>query len=245
VGVGVAHAGTAWWDRLILAHPGVTRAPAFPDSVDFFRGRWRDGLDDAAASRYHAWFPRPPGALAGEWTVTYMLDAWVPPLLRRAAPDARLMVLLRDPVTRFRSGRVGDEGRGRRAVTARAAANASFSRGLYADQLARLWSAYPRDQVLVLQYERCLDDPRAELRRTYAFLGLDPGPADEVGASRPDDPPTTSPDDVLDERQAATLARAYAPENARLAALLPDLDLGLWIPPPDATGGSDAEASPP
>ena len=103
-----------------------------------------------------------------------MLDAWTPALLRRAAPEARLLVLLRDPVERFRSGTTLAENRFTVGSTARAAANAAFNRGLYADQLLRLWQAFPREQVLVLQYERCVADPRGELARTYAFIGLAP-----------------------------------------------------------------------
>ena len=96
-----------------------------------------------------------------------MLDAWTPRLLRRAAPDARLLVLVRDPVERFRSGRTLAENRLTVGSTARAAANAAFGRGLYADQLLRLWRVFPREQVLVLQYERCVADARSELRRTF------------------------------------------------------------------------------
>ena len=110
-----------------------------------------------------------------------MLDAWTPPLLRRAAPDARLLVLLRDPVERFRSGRTLAENRLTVGAAPRAAANAGYQRGVYADQLLRLWKVFPPARVLVLQLERCVRDPRAELRRTFAFLGLDPAAADAHG----------------------------------------------------------------
>ena len=33
-----------------------------------------------------------------------MWDFWTPPMLRVAAPEARLLVLLRDPLDRFVSG---------------------------------------------------------------------------------------------------------------------------------------------
>jgi hypothetical protein len=159
-----------------------------------------------------------------------MLDAWTPRLLRRAAPDARLLVLVRDPVERFRSGRTLAENRFTVGSTARAAANAAFGRGLYADQLLRLWRAFPREQVLVLQYERCVADPLAELRRTFAFLGLDPEAAGgiavgiRVNASQ-------GPKAALSAWHQDVLARRYAPENERLAALVPDLDLALWTQP--------------
>jgi hypothetical protein len=230
VGVGTARSGTTWWDGLIAAHPDVARAPGVPKEVHFFDDRWADELDDQAIAEYHAFFARPAGKQAGEWTPGYMLDAWTPRLLRRAAPDARLLVLVRDPVERFRSGRTLAESRFTVGSTARAAANAAFGRGLYADQLLRLWRAFPREQVLVLQYERCSDDPAVELRRTFAFLGLDPDAAPtidlgvRVNASQ-------GPKSALTPWQADVLARRYAPENERLASLVPDLDLALWTRP--------------
>lgn len=230
VGVGTARSGTTWWDGLIAAHPDVARAPGVPKEVHFFDDRWADELDDEDVAAYHAYFARPAGKRAGEWTPGYMLDAWTPRLLRRAAPDARLLVLIRDPVERFRSGRTLAESRFTVGSTARAAANAAFGRGLYADQLLRLWRSFPREQVLVLQYERCLSEPRAELRRTFAFLGLDEAAADgltvdvRVNAS-------AGAKVALSAWQEQVLAQRYAVENDRLAALVPDLDLALWTMP--------------
>ncbi len=53
-------------------------------------------------------------------------------------------------------------------------ANESLSRSLYSRQLETLLDQFDRSQVLVLQFERCVQDPAAELRRTYEFLGADP-----------------------------------------------------------------------
>ena len=73
-------------------------------------------------------------------------------------------------------------------------------------------------------------DPLAELRRTFAFLGLDPEAAGgiavgvRVNASQ-------GPKAALSAWHQDVLARRYAPENERLAALVPDLDLALWTQP--------------
>lgn len=231
VGVGTARSGTSWWDDLVHQHPGVARAPGVPKEVHFFDELWSEGLDEAAGRTYHAFFARPEGRLAGEWTPGYMLDPWAPRLLHRAAPEARLLVLLRDPVERFRSGRSLAENRITVGSTPRAAANAAFGRGIYADQLLRLWRIFPREQVLVLQYERCVRDPREQLRRTYRFLGLDPAPADEANVGRRVNE-TRGPKVELSEQQERTLIERYAPENERLAELLPeDLDISLWRRP--------------
>jgi hypothetical protein len=141
-----------------------------------------------------------------------------------------LLVLLRDPVERFRSGRTLAENRFTVGSSARAAANAAFNRGIYADQLLRLWQAYPREQVLVLQYEQCVADPRRQLERTFVFLGLDPEvPAELDLAGRVN--PSRGSKVTLNEWQEDQLVRRYAPENARLAAMLPELDLSLWRAP--------------
>ncbi len=230
VGVGTARSGTSWWDSLVSAHPRVSKPPGTPKEVHFFDGLWAGDLADADVARYHAFFARPEGHLSGEWTPGYMLDVWTPALLHRAAPEARLLVLLRDPVERFRSGRTLAENRFTVGSTARAAANAAFNRGIYADQLLRLYAAFPPEQVLVLQYERCVAEPAAELRRTYTFIGLDPEiPAGLEVAGRVNESRGTKV--TLTAWQEDQLARRYAPENERLAGLVPDLDLDLWQAP--------------
>ena len=231
VGVGTARSGTTWWDSLINAHPRVSRPATTPKEVHFFDDRWKQGLTDGDVERYRALFVRPPGHLSGEWTPGYMLDVWTPALLRQAAPDARLLVLLRDPVERFRSGRTLAEDRFTVGSTARAAANAAFARGLYADQLLRLWAAFPPGQVLVLQFERCVAAARVELERTYAFMGLEPTIPNGLDVAKPVNV-SRGPRLSLSPWQEDQLVRRYAPENERLAGLLPDLDLALWRSPP-------------
>jgi hypothetical protein len=230
VGIGAPGSRTSWWHGLILRHPHVALPTGRPGELHFFDDGWRRAPDETDLARYHAMFPRPPGSLAGEWTPTYLQQVWTPPLLRRAAPDARLLVVLRDPVARFRADMAEPRDRPGGSPTPRAAANAAFSRGLYADQLLRLWRAFPREQVLVLQLERCVSDPRRELERTFTFLGLPPhatsgiDPDSGVIADAAADP---APSDWSTEQ----LARHYETENARLAELLPDLELALWRVP--------------
>ena len=101
------------------------------------------------------------------------------PLLHRAAPDARLLVMLVDPVERFRlmianswQRRSAKERTDNRAAETDFLSN-SVPRGRYLSQLRNLYDFYPRDRVLVLQYERCVKDPAAEYARTLRFLGVD------------------------------------------------------------------------
>src|SRR5205814_1154809 len=47
-------------------------------------------------------------------------------------------------------------------------------RGFYYQQLRHVLEFFPRDQVLVLQFERCVQDPVGEMERTWRFVGLEP-----------------------------------------------------------------------
>jgi hypothetical protein len=85
-------------------------------------------------------------------------------------------------------------------------------------------ASFPREHVLILQYERCRAGYEGELERTYRFLGLDPSnrPAGERNA--PGDPRIRD----LPQSERDRLAREYAPDVARLAQLAPEVDPALW-----------------
>jgi hypothetical protein len=226
VGVGVQKAGTNWWNLALAEHPDVD--PSVRKELHFFQHQWERGFGDDDVRAYHRYFPRRPGHLSGEWTPRYIVDPWTPARLRRAAPDARLLVLLRDPIERFRSGTTHNLARFQtrtEKLHPRFLVEAT-ERGRYASLLARLVEHFPREQVLVLQLERCTRDPEREIARTYEFLGLDPDFRASVldrrvGAARTDR--FELPDDLR-----AALYREYEPEVLRLAREWPEVDIGLW-----------------
>jgi len=223
VGVGVARAGTSWWFSLLTQHPKVAKTKAHKE-LHFFDHYM--GVEDFDPAAYHRYFPRPPGMVAGEWTPRYMYDYWTPPMLHRAAPEAKILVILRDPVERYLSNQALIRSRG--LPTSHTLVNHQFERGLYARQLHGLLAYYPRDQVLVLQYERCVADPQAQVRRTLEFIGLDPDewqPA-EPTAKRVNESAAAKPE--LDAANREALATAYQSDLRDLFTQFPDLDPTLW-----------------
>ena len=148
---------------------------------------------------------------------------WVPALLARAAPRARLLVLLRDPVERLRSG-LAHRRRDRGRLTVEAWLDA-VERGFYDQSLQRWFAHFPREQILVQQYEHCVADPAAQLARTYRFLGLEPfvpgGLGDRVNATR------RTPD-PLDDDVHRRLVELYLPDVRALATDVPGLDPSAW-----------------
>ena len=98
VGVGAQRAGTTWWNFLIEQHPQVTRR--YPKELQYFVGRRDQEID---ASDYWRYFARKPGTVVGEWTPSYMFFDWIMRDLAAAAPDAQIIISLRDPVDRYLS----------------------------------------------------------------------------------------------------------------------------------------------
>jgi Sulfotransferase family len=227
VGVGAQRSGTTRWFDLIVAHPEIEAPPATRKELHYFDRFHAGGFTAADAAGYGEYFPRPPGLLTGEWTPVYLAAPWAPALLAAAAPRTRVLVLLRDPIERYLSGLQRHH---RVALATAEPLNAmapleAFMRGLYHAQLTLLLAHFPRAQVLILQYERCVRDPRSELRRTYESLGLrDAGflPDFEAHPNRQPDKPELRPD----ARRA--LVEAYAQDVAALARDFPEIDVSLW-----------------
>jgi hypothetical protein len=223
IGVGVQKSGTSWWHRLICEHPAMIGT--VPKELHFFDQFWQRSFTDDDAALYSQYFPRPLGSWAGEWTPRYLLDYWVPPLIARAAPKAKIVVILRDPIERYRSGLSHEIERG--AAPGPRLAQETMARGLYHRQLSGLRRCIPDRQILVLQYERCRLDPLTELRRTYEFLGFDQPDFRPSSLGRTINP-SRSVKAELSADARTQLVAAYEPDIVDLIALYPEIDVSLW-----------------
>ncbi|MER6127759.1 sulfotransferase [Streptomyces sp. NPDC001795] len=241
VGVGAMKSGTTWWWSILTSHPDIASprdcssdsAPASAGEtnkrlyrakeIHFFDHYGR--VEEIDPVSYHRYFPRPEGCIAGEWTPRYMYDFWTPPMLRAAAPSARLLVMLRDPLERFVSA-LGHHLKFGGALTGPVMEH-QFHRGFYWQQLRNLLYHFERDQLLVLQYEQCVKDPLREAARTFTFLGVDPDrwrPPSEytrrVGL--------VCPKPMVDRATLHAVRQATEPDVTRLLQDFPEIDGALW-----------------
>lgn len=224
VGVGVQKAGTTWWYDVVSAHPQIHHRPERPKELHFFDRFWGEPFGAVDVESYHRWFARPPGRLAGEWTPRYLHDWWVPRLLAAAAPEARLLVMLRDPLDRYLSGIAHELSSRRRRDPA--IPGDALRRSCYAAQLERLLSIVPAERLLVLQFERCVAAPHDERSRTWSFLGLDV-PDTEVEVPAPMNV-TVGPHPQLPGSVADAVRDDLATDLERLLQMPFDIDPRRW-----------------
>jgi hypothetical protein len=233
--IGAQKAGTTALYAYLRWHPGIT-GPSWKE-VSFFDRHWWRG-----ESWYRGHFPlRSRGRLVGEASPSYLFHPLAPERARAVVPDARLVALLRDPVDRaysqyqhevalgreplsFEDALAAEEERTSGEVERLLADPRAFSRawwdhtyaarGLYAEQLERWLSVFPREQLLVVTTDELGERPAQAYASILAHLGAPPHSLDEYPRVFDRDYAPMRP-----ETRAALQAR-FAEPNRRLEALL-------------------------
>jgi hypothetical protein len=222
--LGASDAGSRWLFTRLTALPDVT-GPAGGDLVAHFFDRFAtEQFGDAERSAFATYFPRRAGHRVGYQLLDGLAYPWMIPLLARAAPEARVVVIVRDPLARLHAG-LAETLDNRRPHVGSYLADA-VDRGFYGQQLLHLFASYPQERVHVVQYEQCVATPREEVIRASHFLGLDPTGVPPV-IDGPNDR-TTLASDPWSEQVRARLRAVYADDVSLLAGLVPALDLSLW-----------------
>ncbi|MFN8619146.1 MAG: hypothetical protein U0869_00185 [Chloroflexota bacterium] len=202
--VGAAMAGASRLRTELGRHPAIRFAePEEPHHFSDVRpaprfARRMPVVTDAAA--YLRLFEgAPAGSLRAEASTSYLTSPETPDRIAAVAPDARIVILLRDPVERawahHRSDRAhGDERRGfLRAIRDELHRPARWGvepvylgAGRYADGLARYLDRFGPEHVWVRFSEWVAPDPGRAAHELVGWLGLD---ATGLAAA-----PTTGPD---------------------------------------------------
>ena len=236
---GVPKAGTTALHSALARHPSLFMSPVKEPKFFLTDGAppAEGGPGDAKTYREHIWQPAayealfdaaPAGALRGESTPFYLYSRAAQQRIRDMVPDARLIVVLRDPVERAHSNWTHLWSAGldpcddflqacEQEESRIAAGWADFwhytALGRYGEQLQHLYSRFPREQILVFRYRAMIDDPARTLDRVCAFLGVPTGVLTEL----PRENVTAHPEATVRHRIGGTARRA----GATVSALLP------------------------
>jgi hypothetical protein len=189
---GTQKGGTTALDAYLRSHPQICMAGVkevhFFDNEDAFRS----GSPDYAS--YHSAFnPKPTHKLIGEATPIYMYWYDAPRRMWEYNPKLKLIVILRNPIERafshwnmmrldkfdslpFWEAILTEQERCRKELPLQHRYHSYIDRGHYLEQLRRLWTFFPRDQVLVLKNESLRQNPLETLNTVCRFLDVDAPP---------------------------------------------------------------------
>jgi hypothetical protein len=239
---GAPRSGTTWLYALLDRHPDVFMARPVAPEPKFFLV---DHLYEKGLQYYSdTWFAAAGAAqLAGEKSTDYLESRPAAERIARDLPRVQLIFILREPAERAYSNYLWTRTNGLESLDFATALMTEderertlpdrlrfarpysyFSRGLYADLLARYFDRFPRRQLLVLKFEDIIARPVDLASRVHRFLGITPRPEDAVGLGVIN--PSMEDETGFDEEIRRELTARYAEPNRRLAALLgPDFEL--------------------
>lgn len=195
--IGAMKGGTTSMFQYLAQHPQVR--PPFRKEIKFFDIHFAKGL-----GWYRAHFPlqakMKAGAVTGEATPYYLFHPLAAERMAKFLPNAKLIVMLRNPVDRAYSHyshmrRVGREplsfenafaseperlaGEADRIVsdpnysTFTHVHYSYLARGCYAEQLPRWLDRFPREQMLILPSEDLTTAPAQVFQKSLDFLGIE------------------------------------------------------------------------
>lgn len=197
--IGAPRSGTTSLYEYLRAHPDIYMSPV--KEPDYFANETPEALE-RKRPEYEALFDKArEEARRGEASALYLAHPHAPENIRQAIPDARLVVVLRDPVERAYShflhaqriyaehpdsadDRRSDEAAFLAAVDrahregftrpGRTDAEVWIRSGFYHHDLLRYRSLFPTEQMRIYRFEDLATDPRALTTDLYRFLGVDP-----------------------------------------------------------------------
>jgi hypothetical protein len=229
--IGAQKGGTSSLYRYLIEHPDI--GAAFTKEVHYFDVQYEQGMN-----WYLAHFPfRGQAAVTGEASPSYLFHPAAPQRVKETLPQAKLIVLLRNPVDRAYSHHQMNVSKGveplsfEEAIAAeperlrkleagtdeewRVASFVSYlRRGLYTEQLQRWLAVFPPERFLILKSEAFFQRPDEAMQQTLAFLGLPPWRVDRYDVYNPGAYDTMRPE------TRARLREYFAPHNRQLYDLL-------------------------
>lgn len=244
---GAQKCGTSSLRATLSSHPQIHMAT--PKELHFFDRRFAEGLEHYAEQ----FTPTPEQVHWGEASPVYMYDRDARRRMAEAIPDAKIVVIVRDPTSRAYSHYWHERRLGREsaetfeqalALEPERLARGSrmdrmkysyVDRGRYLDQILSLVEGHGRSNVHVMLLEDLVSDRVPTLRALLTFLEIDPNTADTLQERRTNRyreqatdgtiKPVEYPKMLASTRE--QLVSEFREPNDRLAAWL-GRDLSAW-----------------
>jgi hypothetical protein len=240
--VGMQKSGTTSLFHNLKQHPDIEITPNFSENsrgfvnrkeTFFFSSPWKPVV--ASVEHYKTLF-NDNGKVQGEVSPEY----WRPSAfdkMRTTVPDAKLIIICREPVSRLESAFNHLVERGRSSGTGKglkwnrwdsehafednlrheidSGSPGMVAMGFYADIIGQILARFDRSQLLVLVAEEYRDSPQRTYDQIFDFLGLPTVPIDNQNRN-------VKPQKLfrLTPEQRAVLQGIYRPSNERFFSIL-------------------------
>ena len=235
--LGTQRGGTTSLFDYLGRHPQVS--PSYRKEIHFYDLHYERGL-----GWYKAHFPltrkMSEGDITGEATPNYLIHPDAPRRLQAVTPEARLVVVVRNPIERAhsswrllssrgvesapfeeaiaRENRESDlkirESNGDAKKVGTALQFSYLAKSRYAEQMERWLGFFPLEQFTVIASEDLFDQQGRVLTDLSKFLGIDPWDPDSFPALNQVAPAS------IDDGLRRELADYFRPHNRRLEVLL-------------------------
>ncbi|MDJ0701607.1 MAG: sulfotransferase [Woeseiaceae bacterium] len=169
IGIGAQRAATTWMYHCLREHPEVFTTEK--KELHFFDENFDKGL-----SWYQQHFASATEEVIAEITPNYLNVEAALQRMSDTIPDARIFVVLREPISRaYSSYRLlyNEHFQGRTFEEACAASPYMIRLSKYADDLQRAFSLYDRDKIAIFLYDDVRSDPARVVKDLYSFAGVD------------------------------------------------------------------------
>lgn len=174
IGVGAQKCATTWLYDLLELHPAVGLSPL--KEIHFFSQYFGYGLQ-----WYRSHFAEVDSQLPviGEFSTSYFCDYETPRRIKECFPDAKIVLMLRDPIERLVSNhkhevRIEHVSGPDFSIEAGIKNNPTYiEQGLYATHFERWLEFFDREQLHVVLYDQLKQDPAAVEQALYRFLNID------------------------------------------------------------------------
>lgn len=172
IGLGAQRSGTSWIYSCLYEHPEIY-SPI--KEIHFFsrERNWPKG---------YSWYENvlvgaKKNQKVGEFSTSYLADKKTPQRIYQQYPDAKLIMVLRNPVDRAFSNYVNDimAGTVKTSVSfaeALAERDEYVINGMYATHLKNYLKFFSRDNILILIHEDIKKDSAVFMKRIYQFIGV-------------------------------------------------------------------------
>jgi len=187
IGIGAARSGSTWVSHCLSSHPQILfSGQESRKELRFFNTSGNHSYDKDNISNYHRgidWYisqfpPEESGKIRGEFSVSYLTDSEAPLNIKKHFPDAKILVILRNPVDMLYSLYHFSR------ATVDLNVPSSFKEyifddriidiGKYSLHLKNYFTVFSPNNIHVMLFDDIKNNPSVMIKDLYNFLGVDP-----------------------------------------------------------------------